>query len=463
MTGLLVKKILFIYSILILLSMSRYVYAGNNIEVFRIRILNDYMGPIEISLDEGTSWYPIGKVLKPATSYNDDAFRASGYIENGVVAATASNAIHIKVGDKGVDPFSSTEKSGRTISILPKGTDITEPNSRIVTNIIGGTLLFNEYAPFVGNRVYLEKDGSLIDLPNNFIPSLGDRIVIPVITPEIMPTELLFENHIDGNVYACYENGWREIIAKVARPVKGIGRFGGTIFSLPSRIRANHPGVIDISTSPVFRGEPSQATPEDSGGFQIIPIKHSYSSEMKGAWTATQWMIVSPVENNQYLEGMFPLFRGCIRPGYRVEAIFKDNLWRSLPEGKGLNNTFLSNLIGFRIILPPLDIFPPPDIIVPPVIKDIHISLENNTLDVSGNTMPGVQVYIYINGIQSESGDAYPDGTFIIKDIPISNGDIIITAKAVDPAGRESSFSQPQFITIPIKELKEPYRRGIQQ
>ncbi|MGC8890313.1 MAG: hypothetical protein ACP5PC_06410 [bacterium] len=456
------RKVLLISFILILLLIVSYAYAGSNIEVFRIRILNDYMGPIDISIDGWTSWYPVGKVLKPALSYNIDAFRASGYIENGVVAATASNAIHIKVGDSGVNPFSPVEKSGRTISILPKGTNLTEVDSRIVTNIIGGTLIFNEYSPFVGNKVYLEKGNTLVDLPDNFIPSLGDRIVILVQKPEVMPTELFFENHIDGNVYACYENGWKEVIAKVSRPVKGIGRFGGTIFSLPSRVRANHPGVIDISTCPVYRGSPSQATPEDSGGFQIIPIRHSYTSEMKGAWTATQWMIISPVDNDSYLEAMPPLFRGYIRPGYRVEARFKDNLWRSLPEGKGINNTFLSDLVEFRIIIPPLYVFPPPDVISPPVIKDIHISLENNTLDLSGNAMPGVQVYVFIDGIQSGVGDAYSDGFFVVKDIPIHRGEVDIVTKVVDPAGRESSFSQSQVITIPIEEVK-PYKRGIRQ
>ena len=436
----------------------------NDNEFFRIRILNNYMGTIEISLDKGTSWYPIGKVLKPALSYNNDAFRASGYIENGVVAATASNAIHIKVGDSGADPINSPQKSGRTISILPKGTVLTEPDSRIVTNIVGGTLIFNEYAPFVGNKVYLEKDENLLDLPDNFIPSLGDRIVIVVTRPEDLPSEILFENHLDGNAYVCYEDARKEVIAKVVRPVKGVGRFGGTIFSLPSTVRANHPGVIDISTSSVFRGDPSQAVPEDMGGFQIIPVRHSYTSELKGVWTATQWMILTPVNDTLYLEAMPPLFRGYIRPGYRIEARFKDDLWRSLPTAKGINNIILSDVVEFRIILPPLNIFPPREVISPPVIRDIHLSLENNTIDISGNSVPGVQVYVFLNRIQSAIGDTYSDGTFSIKNIPVSlMGDINIMTKAIDPAGRESPFSQVQVIVNLPQKREEIYKTGIQQ
>jgi hypothetical protein len=458
------KKIFILgYTLIFLLLFCVSAFAGDNgSEIFRLRILNDYMGSIEISLDKGTSWYPIGKVLKPALSYNTDAFRASGYIENGVVAATASNAIHIKVGDNGADPINSPEKSGRTISILPKGTSLTEPDSRIVTNIVGGTLIFNEYAPFVGNKVYLEKDGNLLDLPDNFIPSLGDRILILVTRPEVMPTEIVFENRLDGNVYVCYENGRKEIVAKVVRPVKGVGRFGGTIFSLPSTVRANHPGVIDISTSPVFRGDPSQAIPEDMGGFQIIPIRHSYTPELKGVWTATQWMIVSPIDNT-HLEAMPPLFRGYIRPGYRIEARFKDDLWRSLPTAKGINNSILSDVEEFRIILPSLNISPPRETIPPPVIRDIYLSLENNTIDVGGNSVPGVQVYAFLNGVQTTIGDTYSDGTFSIRNIPISPGDINIMIKAVDPSGRESPFSQSQLVVTLPQKGEEVYKTGIQQ
>lgn len=425
-------------------------YANEEVELFRIRVINDYSGPIEVSLDKGNSWIKLGKVDRPALTYNTDAFRASGYIENGTVCATAVNAIHIKVGDSGADPINTPEKSGMTISIIPRGTDLSkEPNSRILTNIEGGTLIFKEWAPFVGNKVFLEKEDKLIQVPDNYTPSIGDRIVIPVTAPISIPKEILFENKPDGNVYLCYSDTERKPVAKVLRPVKGTGRFGGTLFAYPSSIRANHPGVIDISTSTVFGGEYSEAPLEEAGGFQIIPNRHANSPELKGVWTATQWMIVGPVDGN-YLEGAFPLFRGIIRPGYRVEGKFGDsNVWIRLPVLKGLNNYALSELKEFRILLPHLEIVPPKEIVNPPEIKSIKINIQDKTIEVEGTADPGVKIQIIING--KLKGECYSkaDGFFYAKNISIYNRNLI-TCKAIDPADRESRIGKRIGIVVPV-------------
>ncbi len=370
------KYIIFFLLALVILSFSINVYANEEVEIFRLRVINTYSGQIEVSLDRGSSWILLGKVERPALSYNSDAFRASGYIESGVVSATAVNAIHITVGKSNADPINTSEKSGKTISIVPRGTDTSiEPNSRILTNIEGGTLIFKEWSPFVGNKVFLEKEERLLQIPNDYVPSIGDRIIIIVTAPTIMPREILFENKVDGNVYICYSETEREVVAKVLRAVKGTGRFGGTIFAYPSSIRANHPGVIDISTSGVFGGEYSEATLEEAGGFQVIPNRHANTPELKGVWTAMQWMIVAPINGN-FLEGTLPLFRGLIRPGYAVEGRFGDSeVWMKLPVVKGLNNTALTNLREFRIILPPLETTPPKETVNPPAKILLLLSL----------------------------------------------------------------------------------------
>jgi len=369
-----------------------------------------------------------------------------------VVSATAVNAIHITVGKSAVDPISTPEKSGKTISIIPRGTDPSiEPNSKILTNIEGGTLIFREWSPFVGNRVFLENDVGLSQIPNNYVPSIGDKIVILVTAPTVIPREILFENRVDGNVYICYSEGEREVVAKVIRPVKGTGRFGGTLFAYPSSVRANHPGVIDISTSGVFGGEYLEATPEEAGGFQIIPNRHSNTPELVGVWTATQWMIVAPVNEN-FLEGAFPLFRGLIRPGYKVEGRFGDSsVWMKLPVIKGLNNTALANLREFRIVIPPLEVTPPKESVSRPQIKSVKVNLQDKTLEIEGTADPGVKIQVIVN--ESVRGECYSkaDGFFYIKNVPASSRNLI-TCKAIDPAGRESRIGRRIGIVIPTLE-----------
>lgn len=424
-------------------------YAGIETELFRLRIINRYSGNIEVSIDRGKSWITLGKVERPALSYNPDAFRASGYTANGTVCATAVNAIHIKVGDSGVDPINTPEKSGRTISIIPRGTDLsTEPNSKILTNIEGGTLIFKEWSPFVGNKVFLEREEGLIQIPDNYIPNIGDRLVIIVTAPLSMPREILFENREGGNVYLCYSDTEREPVAKVLRPVRGTGRFGGTLFAYPSTVRANHPGVIDISTTTVFGGEYLEAPLEEAGGFQIIPNRHANTPELKGTWTATQWMILEPIDENP-LEGAFPLFKGIIRPGYTVEGRFGESkVWMKLPVLKGVNNYALSNLREFRILIPSIEVSPPRETVNPPEIYSIKIDIQDKTVDIEGTSEAGVKIQIIVNG--KIKGECYSkaDGFFYAKDIPVYSKNLI-TCKAIDPAGRESRIGKRIGIVIP--------------
>jgi hypothetical protein len=129
-----------------------------------------------------------------------------------------------------------------------------------------------------------------------------------------MPYMVEFENRPGGRVTAWSEASGAEVIARVIRPVGGTGRFEGTLFQNAGRVRANHSGVIDVSTSP--HGE--------IGGFQIIPWDHAlHSKEMQGAWSMTQWMIIAHPDGHSMLGGTAPLFTGGLVPG----AFDKETLW----------------------------------------------------------------------------------------------------------------------------------------
>lgn len=282
----------------------------------------------------------IGSVISIPDSTKWPSFTASAWGEEGTVVATAVNAIHILL---------SVEKGrGRTISILPSETvaPAAAPGASIITDMKAGRALFGAWSPVEGSRV-TGADG----------PLYGKDLRILMI-PSDNPYFLEIENRPGGRVTAWYEFG-PQLIARVIRPVAGSGRFGGTLFQERGRIRANHPGVIDICTSPEG----------DVGGFQIIPLEHASSSEMLGAWKMTQWMIVAPLSTGKILKGTKPMFSGGLLPGpgkgeylwdlwstygRRPLALVRagGGEWTMMPEASGRQDYALKDITHLRLYFP---------------------------------------------------------------------------------------------------------------
>jgi hypothetical protein len=290
------------------------IWAENNFAVtedFRIRIVNTVQGEIKISTSNGRSWFSIGKVVAPSIKTNDKGYTASKWSRIGSVSATAVNAIHIKVGTN------VTGDHGVIFSLLPKDmlqaprhyTSYLSPDASIYTNIPAGLGIFGGgYAPFVGSPLYLEQaDGTLRFLPVNYKPELKDIIVIKVLRPLVMPSEIVFENRFGGPITIKYQDGMTKVIGQVLRPVSGVGRFLGSQYAYVGRIRANHSGVLDISTT----------TPGHFGGFQIVPANHGMSREMINARVLSQWMVVGPPNVGEpSWENTGPLYSYFLKPSY---------------------------------------------------------------------------------------------------------------------------------------------------
>jgi hypothetical protein len=181
---------------------------------------------------------------------------------------------------------------------------------------------------------------------------------------------MVFENTFGGKITLKYRYRRTELVGQVLKPVYGVGRFTGTKYCDVGRVRANHNGVIDISTSPL----------DKIGGFQIIPAHHAESPEMSGAKTKTQWMIIGPVDPTKPgEEGLEPFFSGYITPRYAqddlqqpdwqkrlaqrtlVQVKYKNNkYWHAMPRlvvdpHKPLseeNNMALENVEKIRILFP---------------------------------------------------------------------------------------------------------------
>jgi len=293
-------------------------------QLFRIAVENKRGGAVVVSRFPGT-WETVGRVLYPCQKVNEDAYTASKWAQAGAVAATAVNAIHIKTG---VNPVNG---KGVVFSLVPF--DMTNPpeyynsflspDSSIYTDIPAGERIFGgEWAPFVGNPVsYTEGSSEPERLPANYVPKLGHTIVISVERPQSYPRAIIFENKFGGRIYIDYTGSDQRVIGEVLKPVQGIGRFQGTQFSDSGRIRANHTGVIDVSTSPLGK----------VGGFQIIPSGHGMSSEMINARVLTQWMVIGPTSVfGRSLEGQPPFFSAYLRPRYKPMDLSSKQWYKDL-------------------------------------------------------------------------------------------------------------------------------------
>ncbi len=279
-------------------------------EQFRLKIRNVAGGAIEASADGGVSWRLLGKVVHPATKVNPQGYTASMWAADSAVAATAVNGIHIKVA--------ANPKTGRGVifSLIPSsktvGAASGHASSSIQTDMPGGTGIFGGYGPFVNSPVYLADGSDLCSLSPDYVPADGDTLVIIRTAPERWPLYCTFENKFGGRISIEYEGEEPRLIGEVLRPVVGIGRFEGTLYAAPGRLRANHCGVIDISTSPDGM----------IGGFQIVPREHAGSPEVSYIRESTQWMVVGPPDvRDPSWEGIAPLFAGYLLPSYRSDDI----------------------------------------------------------------------------------------------------------------------------------------------
>lgn len=250
----------------------------------------------------------LGKVIQPAEAPDYFPFAAATFGQDSAIVATAVNSIHIRIAP------------GKTLSILPR--EVREFGvGNIKTDIPAGSALFLEHAPRVGDSVrLLQADGVLCPLPSDYIPVRGDCWVI-FCSLRRDPSRIVLENQAGGSIWMENESS-QVVIGKVLHPVSGSGRFEGSQYALPGTVRANHPGVICISTS----------LPGVVGGFQIVPRDHLEAHGLQRYLGAPQWMTV---EGEQVKAGCAPLFSGMLRPGDRVYCETADGAIRDLPLTQG--------------------------------------------------------------------------------------------------------------------------------
>jgi hypothetical protein len=284
----------------------------------------------------------IGRVVAVPTASRHPGFTASKYGIGGQVIATAANAHHIQI--------SVENGTGRTMSILPARTfaNASGLGTSFVINGVGGAGIWGEFAPFVGSPVYIVNQVGVPVLFNN--PRLfqyAAALQIRVYRPESEIEYFEIENVRGGKAWYRDAEGYHQF-AVVESEVSGTGRFEGTLYQGQGYVRANHPGVICVSTCPKF----------EMGGFQIVPLSHTYSGEMQKTRNMNQYIVLRGM-NFEDLTGQAPFFEGWVRPG-DTEAPERNTgrvicrvngSWQEMPNILGLSEHTLEDVEAFRIYL----------------------------------------------------------------------------------------------------------------
>lgn len=243
----------------------------------------------------------LGNVLVPAdaTYTASDGFWAAQYSRSifnssANVTATAVNSMHLRVAPDDIYNPEQAQKGRyevwkpQLITLLPdreydKAGQGPHPG-RISTDIPGGTELFGgTSSAYVGSPIsYLTESGEWEDVEKyyreNDTDSAPEHLKIDVYKPSTehgSPSSIVFENKEGGDVVLNYDSSYSKTIATVLQRVEGTGRFGGSEYADNGFVRANHGGVIDLSTSPY---EGFTWDTELRGGFQIVPANHAVYS-----------------------------------------------------------------------------------------------------------------------------------------------------------------------------------------
>lgn len=300
-------------------------------EMYRIRLVNEAGGPIEISGDKGTTWEPLGKVTSPASA-TSIASNVVGIVPQSSVAAVLPTSLLIRL------PAAKTVL--RSLRIAAKG----EPDSTaaIATDIPPRGSLFRCAAPPIGSSVLVERPEGTVPLPTPYTPRAGDRLLIVVTMPP--PGEaatVTIENKVDGEVVLTRPMALPRLLGRVKQPLKGIGRYAGTERAGSGRVQSWSPTAVVVSTAGTKLKLDAMGEPEEErGGFVIQPSEPALQGTTH---PASQLLIQAvPEENGRPPISPFfglPLFLSTSDAlelmQTRVEVRIDEGAWEPVPDLRG--------------------------------------------------------------------------------------------------------------------------------
>lgn len=298
-------------------------------ELYRIRVDNRAGGAVEVSSDGGRLWDLVGRVTAPATSVSPSTNVISVVRPGGVASVTPE---HLKLRlPASKDQFRS---------LLIQARDQAPSAAAITTDIPAGGALFRCLAPPVNSGVYLEVEEKPQQLPADYAPQPGDRLLIIARRGETFPAEVVIENRPEGAVTVVTQGGNR-LVGRVKQPLLGIGRYAGTERAGRGALVSWSPTVVVISTADTQRRFDDKDQPlEDRGGFIIQPAEPLLQG---GTNPASQILIegVADTASRPVISSFFglpiPISSGDpLDPvATRVEIRVDDGEWEPMPDLRG--------------------------------------------------------------------------------------------------------------------------------
>ncbi len=300
-------------------------------ELYRIRVVNEAGGAIELSSDRGATWDGLGKVTHPAST-SAIASNVLSLVPPGAVAGITGNSLLLRLP--------AVKSAVRSLRILAQGEP--ESASTITTDISARGSLFRWAAPPVGSALLVEREEGPQPLPSPYTPRVGDRLLIVVSQPSGGEVPVItLENKPDGEVVLTRPDALPRLLGRVKQPLKGIGRYSGTERAGSGRVLAWSPTAVIVSTASTARkldanGEPT----EERGGFVIQPSEPALQGTTH---PASQILVEGVTEDTgrppvSTLFGM-PVFLSTADPQdgkqTRVEVRIDEGPWEPLPDLRG--------------------------------------------------------------------------------------------------------------------------------
>lgn len=110
-------------------------------------------------------------------------------------------------------------------------------------------------------------------------------------------------------------------------------------------------------------------------------------------------------------------------------------------------------LVGFSLMVDRLRGGSPPQqqqtIVLPPVLDPLPEATNSSTLTVSGKGETSLELILYVNEKEHKKLKLPSDGVFSVKDIPVEEGQVAVSAKQSDGKGNLSELSN--VVTTIIK------------
>lgn len=300
-------------------------------EMYRVRVVNETGGAVEISADRGTTWDALGKVTHPAST-SAIASNVISLVPPGAVAGVTGNSLLVRLP--------AVKSALRSLRILAQGE--AESAATITTDIPARGSLFRWAAPPVGSTLLIERDAGPQALPSPYTPRVGDRLVIVVSQPAAGEAPVItLENKPDGEVVLTQPDALPRLLGRVKQPLKGIGRYSGTERAGSGRVLAWSPTAVIVSTASTARKlDPNGELAEERGGFVIQPAEPA----LQGTTHPDSQILVEGVPEDTGrppVSTLFamPVFLSTGDPQdtrqTRVEVRIDEGPWEPLPDLRG--------------------------------------------------------------------------------------------------------------------------------